>query len=406
MTLLSSVHPYPAMVADHISTDLAEEFVAPGMRVLDPFCGTSRTLAAAAAEGAHCVGVDVNPLAVLISRVKLEPVSVTALRRALCSVPRESRVRAARSYEFVCGRKVRWFSKRVEFDLNRLVSWLNNGSFRAPELRFLAVVLSATTREVSYCRQDQWKLHRLPANLRSCHRKHTFHVFRRRLSTLIAELDKRPRNRSTSTLICGDSRRLTTCLRKAGENRKFDVLITSPPYGDSRTTVQYGGMSSIALSVVSHIDRLRLPTVLGGEIDRNCLGGQTRDEDRVNKISENLNTYWKGGRENRHRKQVLSFLADVEDCCREVSGKIRKGGSAVLIVGRRLLGSRRLLLDRFVEDSLVNGGFRLRQVRKRNIVGKLTPLKINSRGNSTSSKAGERVNTMREERVLVFEKVD
>src|SRR3546814_20394921 len=39
----------------------------------------------------------------------------------------------------------------------------------------------------------------------------------------------------------------------AAELGCFDVVLTSPPYGDSRTTVQYGSASAICLDVVSRI---------------------------------------------------------------------------------------------------------------------------------------------------------
>src|SRR6266540_1186769 len=70
-TRLSQIHPYPAMIADRVAIELAERFVTVGDRVLDPFCGTGRTVIAAAARGAECVGVDVNPLAVLLVRAKV-----------------------------------------------------------------------------------------------------------------------------------------------------------------------------------------------------------------------------------------------------------------------------------------------------------------------------------------------
>jgi len=48
-----------------------------GRRILDPFCGSGSILVGAAEQGRAAVGIDVNPLAVFVARVKLSP-----LRRA------------------------------------------------------------------------------------------------------------------------------------------------------------------------------------------------------------------------------------------------------------------------------------------------------------------------------------
>ena len=69
-TQLSRIHPYPAMIADDLAVCIASKYVHRGSLVLDPFCGTARTLYAAASAGGDCFGIDVNPLAVLIAQAK------------------------------------------------------------------------------------------------------------------------------------------------------------------------------------------------------------------------------------------------------------------------------------------------------------------------------------------------
>ncbi len=57
-----------------------------GRRILDPFCGSGSILVGAAEQGRTAVGIDVNPLAVFVARVKLSPLGaadVAALQRFL-----------------------------------------------------------------------------------------------------------------------------------------------------------------------------------------------------------------------------------------------------------------------------------------------------------------------------------
>lgn len=46
-----------------------------GGRILDPFCGSGSIMVGAAQQGRTAVGIDVNPLATFVSRVKLSPIS-------------------------------------------------------------------------------------------------------------------------------------------------------------------------------------------------------------------------------------------------------------------------------------------------------------------------------------------
>lgn len=46
-----------------------------GQRILDPFCGSGSIMVGAAQQGRSSVGIDVNPLAAFVARVKLSPLS-------------------------------------------------------------------------------------------------------------------------------------------------------------------------------------------------------------------------------------------------------------------------------------------------------------------------------------------
>ena len=68
---LHSIHPYPARFVPQIPRHLIRLFqpVTNGP-VLDPFCGSGTTLVESQAQGISSFGIDVNPIAALISSVK------------------------------------------------------------------------------------------------------------------------------------------------------------------------------------------------------------------------------------------------------------------------------------------------------------------------------------------------
>lgn len=71
---LANIHPYPARFINEIPKHLIEEIGCPnGSIILDPFCGSGTTLVEAQRHGLDSVGIDLNPIACLISKVKTQP---------------------------------------------------------------------------------------------------------------------------------------------------------------------------------------------------------------------------------------------------------------------------------------------------------------------------------------------
>ena len=64
---LHSLHPYPCKFPESVVL----EALSGGRRVLDPYCGSGTTLLEAAIRGHDVIGIDCNPIALLISRAKL-----------------------------------------------------------------------------------------------------------------------------------------------------------------------------------------------------------------------------------------------------------------------------------------------------------------------------------------------
>ena len=65
-----SIHPYPAKYIPQIPNLIIEEFTNERHTVLDPFAGCGTTLLEAKLLGRKSIGVDLNPIGVLVSRVK------------------------------------------------------------------------------------------------------------------------------------------------------------------------------------------------------------------------------------------------------------------------------------------------------------------------------------------------
>lgn len=70
---LHNVHPYPAKFIPEIPRELIRTLGVPDKSIVfDPFCGSGVTLVEAQSAGYESLGVDLNPIACLISRVKTQ----------------------------------------------------------------------------------------------------------------------------------------------------------------------------------------------------------------------------------------------------------------------------------------------------------------------------------------------
>ena len=74
---LANIHPYPARFINEIPKYLIEAVGCPPESIiLDPFCGSGTTLVEAQRHNYDSVGIDLNPIACLISKVKTQPLPV------------------------------------------------------------------------------------------------------------------------------------------------------------------------------------------------------------------------------------------------------------------------------------------------------------------------------------------
>jgi site-specific DNA-methyltransferase (cytosine-N4-specific) len=143
---IHNLHPYPARFIPQIPSRLIELFPPVGGKpVLDPFCGAGTTLVAATERGLPAVGVDLNPIAALISRVKTTPLSTSLAHQA------ERVVAAAQETAALIPplpRLDHWFTAEVQEALAALVAQLE-GEPVGPETEALKLALSRIIVRVS-----------------------------------------------------------------------------------------------------------------------------------------------------------------------------------------------------------------------------------------------------------------
>lgn len=89
---VEAIHPYPAkFIGDIPAAFLSSLPIPENTAVMDPFCGSGTTLLEAQKAGRPSVGIDLNPIACLISRVKTSPM-VDGFIDAAAEISEEAKV--------------------------------------------------------------------------------------------------------------------------------------------------------------------------------------------------------------------------------------------------------------------------------------------------------------------------
>ncbi|MCC6553433.1 MAG: hypothetical protein IT372_10500 [Polyangiaceae bacterium] len=86
--LTHNIHRYSGKFIPQIAARAISLLTSPGELVVDPYCGSGTTLVESALLGRRATGVDLNPLAVLIARAKITPISKAKLDRFVRTLTR------------------------------------------------------------------------------------------------------------------------------------------------------------------------------------------------------------------------------------------------------------------------------------------------------------------------------
>ena len=388
-------HTYPAMMIPQIARKLLKAYGVENGWLLDPYCGTGTSLVEASLFGMHSVGCDINPLVRLIATAKSTPICLSTLDEVLNKLNADFF-----QVEFGTGKipdvpipdipnLAYWFSEEVIRCLAYLRNWIKNVEDETVR-NFILVAFSETVREVSYTRNGEFKLYRMPTDKLKDFNPDVFGIFSKKLNRnrqgLAAFLEKR---KSVEASV-SDANTVQGELPLPRPLGGYDMVITSPPYGDSHTTVAYGQFSRLAAEWIG------LPNAR--KIDKLAMGGQRSKEtltgSPVSSAIEKIHSV-----DKKRACEVSAFYIDLERSINSVAQALSPNATICYVVGNRQVKGVMLPTDEFVVDAFRQHGFTHKATIVRNIPNKRMPKK-----NSPSNIAGQTSTTMHEENIVVCQR--
>lgn len=359
---------YPAMMVPELQGALLDDVMAVDSSVesvYDPFCGSGTVLVESMTRGLDFVGGDVNPMAMLLSSVKADPPSVPEAREA-CSriLSLAGNARPSSSRDFF-GRD-KWFKPSVVLDLQGLrTAIISVKSLRLR--RFFWVCLAETVRLSSNSRTSTFKLHIYSRDVLESRQTDALSTFKTVSEKNMTGLFDYWTQVKTEGVLLGHSSLIPGPAAHSWrpDIAAPDVLMTSPPYGDNRTTVPYGQHSYLPLQwidghdIEGGVDPDLLSTTAA--IDAASLGGSnkgalSRREELV-AVSESLDEFLDNvAGQDPLVKKVLSFTGDYYDTLKTVSSRLRLDAYCFLTLGERRVGKKLFPLVSITSELLQSMG--------------------------------------------------
>ncbi|WP_028531915.1 restriction endonuclease subunit M [Paenibacillus sp. UNC217MF] len=381
---------YPAVmvapVQKNILSDLINETIS--TKIIDPFHGSGTSLyeALEVSENVHLVGCDINPLANLITLVKLQGVSsdiltdIDELKRLLLN----SSCISNHSFPNI----EKWFRKDIIQSLSHVRTCVMQIKNKQNRLYFWCM-LCDIVRKYSNSRSSTYKLHTKKIDDINKMDNNVVYDF---LKSVEINWSKFQKNFSDFTLYKGN----TLSIIKELSSNEFDICITSPPYGDNNTTVPYGQFSTLPLFWINRDDLIMEGWELDNfsAIDSKSMGGGF-SQGRDGNVNSDLLSPYLNLISKPKKKKVMRFFSDyfffLDEMCRVTKSHI------IMTLGNRTVDGVKIDLTDITVKYLSEKGFLQKEVMEREIVSKRIPRRI-SRVHSKP------VSSMNKEYVIVMQK--
>lgn len=305
--LTHDFHPYSSKYIPQIPRNLVGILTGRGETVLDPFVGSGTTLVECKLLGRNSIGIDINPLACLISKAKTTLVSPECLKKEAQSLlgSIEKEILAIRgsptlfSYSShkenpTVGADVvvpnfsyigSWFQPQVIKELSVIKAYIDGVDDK--HLReFFLVAFSSILRTVSNAASG---FGNLMISKKPTEKKFIYEKFRAKLRLMVSRMAEfyQKADRSVETRVTvGDARNLNMF-----PSESVDMVCTHPPY---MASVPYAEYQKLFLWWLGHDPN---------ELDAELIGGQRSREDTAERYIEDMRSSFqemyrilKGGR--------------------------------------------------------------------------------------------------------------
>lgn len=411
---------YPAMMVPKMQREMLdvclEHLQDASPRLLDPFAGSGTILVEGMLRGLNIVGIDVNPLAILLCKAKttiLNPKTLQEKTTHLFAWITIHNQTPLHQFEGIN----KWFTDQAILELSRIRAGIiaeETIEYR----RFFWASFCEVVRIVSNSRDCTYKLHIKEQKDIDEYDVDAIDLFKstlqfniRKYNEFYSELQKRGHLKKNGSAYKGQIRIILddSIAYLNHSKQKYSLVFTSPPYGDNHTTVSYGQYSIMPLRWINYqdidegVDDALLSTLY--EIDNQSLGGKSSNKamtptrKKVVKKSKTLKAQLAqiNNLASQQSNKIIAFYSDYDKFLSALSKKMKPNAISVWTLGNRKVAKQEILMDKIMIELCEHYHMQLLTSFTRQILNKRMPKLNGYQGEEKGLQS-----TMTREHILIF----
>ena len=353
--------------------------------ILDPFCGSGVTLLQGILRGHDVIGLDINPIALLICDAKTTIYDADLLRKEFDDLRRSIVTRGSMDIPQIRNIDI-WYDPSVVADLGRIRHVLKKRTYHYSS--FFTACFAFVCRNQSFTRNGEFKRYRVQQAKRESMKNEVLPVFISHTGKMMEEFlrDDLP-NRSSILQLQDVESHIPSELNA-------DMILTSPPYGDSGTTVAYEQYTSFGYEWTCDLTPKFRAT---SDYHKLSLGNKKDICDEVEQDGILMETVARVREADPKRAlDVLRFFNGYRRTLTNIYRRLRIGGCMCFVVGNRTVKGVEIPMDQISASFMEGLGLTLLSISVRELSNKVMPSR-----NSPTNVKGLMSKTMSKEYIVV-----
>lgn len=369
-------HKYPSKFIPHIPKWAIDKYLT-GQKtktILDPFCGSGTTLVEGMLAGHNVIGIDIDPLSCLISKVKTTIVNYSELNKISDWLVKEIKTKKKGEFDPECKTIEHWFPKETISKLSEIRTLIN----QIPEIfgenkkirdiqHLLIVCFSSIIRRVSYADNESQKTYVSHTKIKTPEEPINLFIsqldlFQERITKYSEDITHNLKN----NIICDSSVQL---LKSKLNGQKVDLAITSPPYIKAIDYI-YNQMVELfwigdlfGLQTQSKQNEKKKEYTGTKHFHKKEFGEYTPLDTTlgIKKLDDKLQEVFTIDKKNGHKHAYIAFryFEDMKNHFAEMSKCLEKGVHYIMVIGNSSVSNIFFNTADFIVELAEQNGFRI-----------------------------------------------
>ncbi len=356
-------HRYPAKFIPQIVSRLAAKYTKEGDLIVDPFGGCGTTLVESKVMGRPSVGVDINPVAVLITKAKITPIDPEKIEKAFATLKakldtynKDTKVKAPEHERIDY-----WFKPEEKRKLAFIFTEISK--LKDQDIRdFFYCGFSNILKNCSVWLQKSNKptrdQNKKPSDPMSAFYKQIKMMMRG--NARFYELLKEKNHLGIqSQVYCTDARTIPV------KDNSVSLIVTSPPYVTSYEYADLHQLTALWLEYIKDLSDFRKRFIGTSYHNKKDL---ILNSELAEKIRSELLQ-----KDKKTAEEVSTYFSEMNQVFVEMKRMLKKGGKTCIVIGNTNLKGVEILNAEVFAEQLQNLGLKITDIIKREIPSKNLP---------------------------------